>query len=190
MYISKKETGELLIEFFSEEIPAKMQSQSGNQLEVLFKKALDKRKIQYGEIETLTSPRHLAIIIKELDLKQQDQISEKRGPRFDANEKALNGFLSSNNIDLIDTKIKNTNNGKFYFHIKKIKGLRITDMMPEIIHEIIYGFIWSKSQRWGSTELRWARPLRNISLLLNDKIIEGELDLGNSEVIKFTDFTY
>ena len=186
----KKSTGDLLVEFFSEEVPARMQFQSGVHLEESFKKAFDKRDICYGEIEILTGPRHLAIIIKQLDLKQQDQIIEKRGPRFDANEKALNGFLNSNDIDLIDTEIKDTKNGKFHFYIKKIKGLDTKKIIPEIIHEITYGFVWSKSQRWGSTDLRWARPLRNILLLLNDEVVEGELELGNSEVIKFSNHTY
>ena len=186
----KRLTGDLLVEFFSEEIPARMQFQSGVHLEESFKKAFDKKDIRFGEIEIFTGPRHLAIIIKQLDLKQQDQIIEKRGPRFDANEKALNGFLNSNDICLIDTEIKDTKNGKFHFYIKKIKGLETKKIIPEIIHEIIYGFVWSKSQRWGGTELRWARPLRNILLLLNDKVVEGDLELGNSEVIKFTNYTY
>ena len=186
----KKSSGELLIEFFSEEVPARMQFQSGVHLEELFKKAFDKRKIQYSEIEILTSPRHLAIIVKQVKLKQPDQIIEKRGPRFNANEDALKGFLNSNHIDLRDTEIKNTKNGRFYFYIQKIEGLDVKQILPEIIYEIVYGFVWSKSQRWGNTELRWVRPLRNILVLLNDKLVKGVLELGNSEVIKFSNYTY
>ena len=98
------------------------------------------------KLKFLQGPRHLAIIIKQLDLKQQDQIIEKRGPRFDANEKALNGFLNSNDIDLIDTEIKDTKNGKFHFYIKKIKGLETKKIIPEIIHEIIMGLYGQKAR--------------------------------------------
>ena len=136
----KNKNSNLLIEFFSEEIPARMQVQSGINLENLCKKAFNFRGISFGDIDVYTGSRHLAIIVDKLDLKQKGQTIEKRGPRFNADEKALNGFLKSNNIQLSDTTLIDTKNGKFYFYIQKIKGLETIEIIPEIITEIVSGF--------------------------------------------------
>ena len=105
--------GDLLVEFFSEEIPARFQVESGEQLENLFVKKLVSREVSFGSCKTYTGPRHLAIIIRDIDLVQKDQLVEKRGPRLGSDEKAINGFLKSNNISLSDTIVKNTNNGDY-----------------------------------------------------------------------------
>ena len=95
---NKGEKGNLLLELFSEEIPARMQTDSEKQLTNLFEKSLMNRDIGYGPISTFCSPRHLSVIIKNIDLKQKNQIIEKRGPRLGSNEKAIHGFLKSNNL--------------------------------------------------------------------------------------------
>ena len=87
--------------------------------------------------------------------------------------------MKSNNIQLSDTTLIDTKNGKFYFYIQKIKDLETIEIIPEIIAEIVSGFKWAKSQRWGNTEVRWGRPLRNILILLNNKVVKGTLNLGN-----------
>ena len=95
---NKGEKGNLLLELFSEEIPARMQIGSEKQLTNLFEKSLMNRDIGYGPISTFCSPRQLTVIIKNIDLKQKNQIIEKRGPRLGSNEKAIHGFLKSNNF--------------------------------------------------------------------------------------------
>ena len=95
---NKGDKGNLLLELFSEEIPARMQTGSQTQLTNLFEKSLMNRDIGYGPISTFCSPRHLSVIIKNIDLKQKNQIIEKRGPRLGSSEKAIHGFLKSNNI--------------------------------------------------------------------------------------------
>ena len=138
--------GDLLVEFFSEEIPASMQFGSGKQLEDLFQKHLESRDISFNSCKTFTGPRHLAIIIKDIDLIQKDQLIEKRGPRLGANEKAINGFLKSNNINLSDTIVKKTNNGDFYFYSHNVIGANAAKILPDIINKIIYGFVWQKAK--------------------------------------------
>ena len=91
--------GDLLLELFSEEIPARMQSDAESQIESLFKKLLDNKGISYNSILTYSGPRHLALIIKKLDLKQKDQKINKKGPRIGSSRKAIEGFLRSNNIN-------------------------------------------------------------------------------------------
>ena len=187
MYTSR---GNLLLEFFSEEVPARMQPDSEIQLQNLFLKSLQQREIAFESFKTYSGPRHLSITIKNIDLEQKDQKIEKRGPRFDANQEAIDGFLKSNSINLNETVIKETKNGKFYFHSKIIKGQKIYKILPDIVNEIVNGFVWPKSQRWANTDLRWARPLRNIILLLNDNIVKGRVNLGKDIFLNFTNFTF
>ena len=182
--------GNLLLEFFSEEIPARMQLNSETQLQNLFNKSLRQRDIAFDSFKTYSGPRHLSIIIKNIELEQKDQEIEKRGPRFDANQKAIEGFLKSNQLNLDETVIKETKNGKFYFHSKIIKGKKTYEILPDIIKEIVNGFVWPKSQRWGNTDLRWARPLRNIVLLLDDDIVKGKVEIGKHVFLNFTNFTF
>ena len=123
----------------------------------------------------------LSIIINNLDLKQKNQIIEKRGPRVGSDKKAINGFLKSNNIQENDIVIKDTKNGKFYFYHNYINGINTSEVLPDIINEILYSFVWPKSQRWAYSELRWARPLRNILLLLNNQLVEGKVAIDKNK---------
>ena len=182
--------GDLLVEFFSEEIPARLQVGSGEQLENLFVKKLVSRELSFHSCKTYTGPRHLAIIIRDIDLVQKDQLVEKRGPRLGSEEKAINGFLKSNNISLSDTIVKKTNNGDFYFYSQNIVGENTAKILPDIINEIIFDFLWSKSQRWAYSDLKWARPLRNILILLNDEPVEGEIRIGKNTFLNFTNFSF
>ena len=182
--------GDLLVEFFSEEIPARLQVGSGEQLENLFVKKLVSREVSFVSCKTYTGPRHLAIIIRDLDLVQKDQLVEKRGPRLGSDEKAINGFLKSNNISLSDTIVKKTNNGDFYFYSQNIVGENTAKILPDIINEIIFDFLWSKSQRWAYSDLKWARPLRNILILLNDKPVDGKIKIGKNTFLNFTNFSF
>ncbi len=182
--------GDLLVEFFSEEIPARLQVGSGEQLENLFLKKLVSREVSFVSCKTFTGPRHLAIVIRDIDLVQKDQLVEKRGPRLGADEKAINGFLKSNNISLSDTIVKKTNNGDFYFYSQNIVGENTAKILPDIINEIIFDFVWSKSQRWAYSDLKWARPLRNILILLNDEPVDGKIKIGKNTFLNFTNFSF
>ena len=113
MSTNNNKKGKLLLELFSEEIPARMQISSETQLSSLFQKSLIKRDIGYGLFSTFSSSRHLSVIIRNIDLKQKNQIIEKRGPRVGSNKKAINGFVKSNNIQENDIVIKDTKKGKY-----------------------------------------------------------------------------
>ena len=167
-----------------------MQINSEKQLSSLFEKSLIKRDIGYGSFLTFSSSRHLSIIINNLDLKQKNQIIEKRGPRVGSDKKAINGFLKSNNIQENDIVIKDTKNGKFYFYHNHINGINTSEVLPDIINEIIDSFDWPKSQRWAYSELRWARPLRNILLLLNNQLVEGKVAIDKNNSLYFSNYTF
>ena len=183
-------SGNLLFEIFSEEIPARMQLESEKQLERLFKSSLSSRGIGYEECFTYSGPRHLSLIINNIELTQKDKNIEIRGPRVGSNEKALTGFLKSKKINISDTFIKKTKNGDFYFFSDIEKGKKTSQVLPVIIEEILKKFVWPKSQRWSNTTFKWARPLRNILLLLNDEVVKGKFDLGNDCFLTFNNFTF
>ena len=183
-------SGNLLFEIFSEEIPARMQLESEKQLERLFKSSLSSRGIGYEECFTYSGPRHLSLIINNIELTQKDKNIEIRGPRVGSNEKALTGFLKSKKIDISDTFIKKTKNGDFYFFSDIEKGKKTSQVLPVVIEEILKKFVWPKSQRWSNTTFKWARPLRNILLLLNDEVVKGKFDLGNDCFLTFNNFTF
>ena len=132
----EKSRGNLLLEFFSEEIPARMQLNSEIQLQNLFVKSLTQRDIAFESFKTFSGPRHLSIIIKSIELEQKDQKIEKRGPRFDANQKAIDGFLKSNQLNVNEIVLKETNNGKFYFHSQMIKGQKTYEVLPPLFFSI------------------------------------------------------
>src|SRR6056300_263520 len=182
--------GNLLFEIFSEEIPARMQLESEKQLERLFKSSLSSRGIGYEECSTYSGPRHLSLIINNIELTQKDKNIEIRGPRVGSNEKALTGFLKSKKINISDTFIKKTKNGDFYFFSDIEKGKKTSQVLPVVIEEILKKFVWPKSQRWSNTTFKWARPLRNILLLLNDEVVKGKFDLGNDCFLTFNNFTF
>ena len=123
-------------------------------------------------------------------MKQKNQIIEKRGPRLGSNEKAIHGFLKSNNIQENDIVIKDTKNGKFYFYHNHINGINTSEVLPDIINEIIDSFVWPKSQRWAYSELRWARPLRNILLLLNNQLVKGKVAIDKNNSLYFSNYTF
>ena len=123
-----------------------MQLNSETQLQNLFAKSVAKRDIAFESFKTYSGPRHLSIIIKNIELEQKDQKLEKRGPRFDANQNAIDGFLKSNQLNLNETVIKETKHGKFYYYSKIIKGQKTLKILPEIVNEIVNGFVWPKSQ--------------------------------------------
>jgi glycyl-tRNA synthetase beta chain len=183
-------SGNLLFEIFSEEIPARMQLESEKQLERLFKSSLSSRGIVYEECFTYSGPRHLSLIINNIELTQKDKNIEIRGPRVGSNEKALTGFLKSKKINISDTFIKKTKNGDFYFFSDIEKGKKTSQVLPVVIEEILKKFVWPKSQRWSNTTFKWARPLRNILLLLNDEVVKGKFDLGNDCFLTFNNFTF
>lgn len=187
---SDNHRGNLLLEIFSEEIPARMQLESEKQLERLFTSSLSSRNISYEACSTYSGPRHLSIIINNIELTQKDKNIEIRGPRVGSNENALRGFLKSKKINISDTVIKKTKNGDFYFFSDIEKGKKTSQVLPEIIEEILKKFVWPKSQRWSNTTFKWARPLRNILLLLNDEVVKGKVDLGNDCFLTFNNFTF
>jgi len=160
---------DLLLELFSEEIPARMQRRAAEDLKSLITNALVERGCLYEGAQAFATPRRLALHIIGLPAHQPDVKEEKKGPRVGAPQQAIDGFLKGAGLtDLSEATIQNDpKKGDFYIAIVESKGRPTPDVIAEIIPGIIKSFPWPKSMRWGkasaeSGAMRWVRPLHSI----------------------------
>ena len=161
---------DLLLELFSEEIPARMQKQAAEDLKRLVTNALVERGLVYEGAASFATPRRLALHIAGLPARQPDVREEKKGPRVGAPEAAVQGFLRAAGLESLDqAKIETDPKGKgeFYVAILEKAGAATLDVLADVLPQIVRTFPWPKSMRWGagSTKpdtLRWVRPLHSI----------------------------
>ncbi|MGA3063839.1 MAG: glycine--tRNA ligase subunit beta [Methylocystis sp.] len=160
---------DLLLELFSEEIPARMQTQGAADLRRLVTDALVARGLVYEGAASFATPRRLALHIAGLPARQPDTREEKKGPRVGAPEAAIQGFLKSAGLASLDqaTIQKDAKKGEFYVAVIERPGAATIDLLAEIIPAVIKSFPWPKSMRWGEASirpdaLRWVRPLHSI----------------------------
>ena len=178
---------DLLLDLVCEEIPARMQAGACNDLSRLLRKALEDIGVwnDASEIKTLCAPRHLIAYAHDIAVTQPDRVMEKRGPRVDAPDAAIAGFVNSAGISRADLVEEDTPKGTFFFARSHQTGGRTADFLAPIINDILGQFPWPKSQRWGSGKFRWVRPLHRINLLFDGQLIDGALNLGGGAEIKF-----
>ena len=161
---------DLLLELFSEEIPARMQAQAAADLKKLVTDALVERGLTYEGAAAYATPRRLALNLVGLPARQPDTREEKKGPRVGAPEAAVQGFLKSAGLASLDeAKVEADPKGKgeFYVAVIERKGRDTIEVLAEVLPVIIRSFPWPKSMRWGksssnSDALRWVRPLHSI----------------------------
>ncbi|MDR4306819.1 glycine--tRNA ligase subunit beta [Chelatococcus sambhunathii] len=154
---------DLLLELFSEEIPARMQARAAEDLKKLVTDALVERGLTYEGAKAFVTPRRLALVVGGLPARQPDRSEERKGPRVGAPEKALEGFLKAAGLASIDQAVVQSDpKGDFYVARIEKPGRPATDVIAEIVPQIVRGFPWPKSMRWGSGSLRWVRPLHSI----------------------------
>jgi glycyl-tRNA synthetase beta chain len=160
---------DLLLELFSEEIPARMQRQAAVDLKRLVTNALVERNLLYEGAQSFVTPRRLALHVVGLPAAQPDLREERKGPRVGAPDAAIQGFLKSAGLKRIeDARIEtDPKKGSFYVALIEKPGRETKDAIAEIIPAIIRSFQWPKSMRWGAASakpdaLRWVRPLRGI----------------------------
>ncbi|MGB1329549.1 MAG: glycine--tRNA ligase subunit beta [Candidatus Puniceispirillaceae bacterium] len=178
---------DLVIEFVSEEIPARMQAGAGRDLARLIESALTTLGVWHDDsVATgLCAPRHLLAYVTNIAASQPDRIIEKRGPRVDAPEAAIAGFLKSAGVSREELVEEDTPKGRFLFARSEITGGDTAALLAPIIIDILTHFPWPKSQRWGRGKLRWVRPLHRINVLFDGKQLAGALELGDGDAITF-----
>ncbi len=160
---------DLLLELFSEEIPARMQRQAGQDLKRLVTNALVERNLTYEGAQAFVTPRRLALHVVGLPSAQPTSREERKGPRVGAPEAAIQGFLKSAGLARVEdaTIEKDPKKGEFYVAVIEKPGRTTSEAVAEIVPAIVRAFPWPKSMRWGRASvrpdaLRWVRPLRGI----------------------------
>lgn len=180
---------ELLLELFSEEIPARMQARAADDLKRLVTDGLKSAALSFDSAEAHSTPRRLVLAVSGLPDKQPDLNEERRGPRVDAPEKAIAGFLGSAGLTSVDEcEARETEKGTFLFIVTEKKGEATTAVLPGLISGAIDALSWAKSMRWASNDFRWVRPLHSVLAVFGGKLLEGQLDL-RGETLSFTDET-
>src|SRR3954471_21831772 len=159
---------DLLLELFSEEIPARMQARAAEDLQKLVTDALVEAGFLYEGAKAYATPRRLTLHVVGLPAKGRDVREERKGPRVGAPEAALSGFLKSTGLSLDQLQVQaDSKKGEFYVALIERPGRPTAEFLAEILPGIIRGFPWPKSMRWGAASaepgsLRWVRPLHSI----------------------------
>jgi glycyl-tRNA synthetase beta chain len=159
---------DLLLELFSEEIPARMQARAAEDLRKAVTDRLVDAGLLYDGAKTFVTPRRLALAVQGVPVRQPDRREEKKGPRVGAPESAIAGFLKAAGLkSLAEAKVQPDKKGDFYVAVVEKPGRAALDVISEILPEVIKSFPWPKSMRWGPQSkdagaLRWVRPLHSI----------------------------
>ena len=163
---------DLLLELFSEEIPARMQAGAARDLERLMVGALTDRGFLFEGIKAFGGPRRLTLAIAGLPAQQKDVREELKGPKVDAPAAAIEGFLKKTGLTRDQLKVETTPKGDVYIAVIERKGRETPHVLAEIIPEVMAKLPWPKSMRWkpGST-VRWVRPLHSILCTFDGELV-------------------
>ncbi|MEM8760102.1 MAG: glycine--tRNA ligase subunit beta, partial [Pseudomonadota bacterium] len=158
---------DLLLELFSEEIPARMQARAAADLKRLVTDRLVEAGLTYSAAAAFATPRRLTLSLTDLPAETRATREERKGPRTDAPEKAIEGFLRSTGLAREALEVRDDKKGQVYFATIERPGRLATAVVAEAVTATINDFPWPKSMRWGEGSLRWVRPLRRILCLLS-----------------------
>jgi glycyl-tRNA synthetase beta chain len=173
---------QLLLEFFSEEIPARMQKRAEEDLARALGEKLKGAGLEPKAIKTFSSPRRIGAVIDDLPAKAADVNEEKKGPRVGSPDQAIQGFLKSAGLASIDqAQIVEDKKGAFYVAKIERAGRETSAIVQEIVPEIVRAFPWPKSMRSQSSDLQWVRPLHNICCIFDGKPVKISIDGVGSE---------
>ncbi|MGY3609266.1 MULTISPECIES: glycine--tRNA ligase subunit beta [unclassified Bradyrhizobium] len=172
---------DLLLELFSEEIPARMQAKAADDLRRMVTDKLAAEGLVYEGARAFATPRRLALTVHGIPARQPDLKEERRGPRVGGPEPAIQGFLKATGLASIDdAKIQSDKKGDFYIALIEKPGRPALDVLAEILPVIVRTFPWPKSMRWGARSARpgaltWVRPLHAITATFGPETEEPDV---------------
>ena len=160
----------LLIELFSEEIPARMQRRAAEDLKKIVTNGMVDAGLTYAGAAAFSTPRRLTLAVQDVLSESPTIQEERKGPRVDAPDKAIEGFLRGAGLTKDQLEVREEKKGKVYFATIKKPGRPATDIIAEVLENAVRNFPWPKSMRWGAGSLRWVRPLHSIVCILTDDL--------------------
>ncbi len=174
---------ELLLELFSEEIPARMQRRAAQDLARLVTGEMEKAGLAFDEARSYTTPRRLVLVVEGLPTTQPDVREERKGPKVGSPDRAIEGFLKSVGLDSLDQcETREIKGNEFHFAVVEQKGRGTPEVLTEILPGLLAALPWAKSMRWGEGDVRWVRPLQSILCLFDDQPVAftfGHVSSGN-----------
>lgn len=162
---------DFLLEVFSEEIPARMQTAAIDELARRMETALTEARLAFSGIEKFVTPRRLAVRVNGLPMQQPDLSSERKGPKVGAPAGALDGFCRSVGLTVEQLEQRDIKGEMFYFAVVEQKGQSTKAALTGIVEGALRDFPWPKSMRWGAHAMTWVRPLKNICCLLEGEVV-------------------
>jgi glycyl-tRNA synthetase beta chain len=188
---------QLLLELFSEEIPARMQAQAGRDLERMMRDGLSAAGLISEGMKAYAGPRRLSLVVEGLPIAQADRDEELKGPRVGAPDQAIDGFLRKTGL----TRDQLVQQDGVWFGRIQSKGRPTTEIVAELVEQTVRNFPWPKSMTWGSGKLRWVRPLQRILCVFDREIVpisfegltagdlsQGHRFMGSGQVFRARDF--
>ncbi|MGD9670407.1 MAG: glycine--tRNA ligase subunit beta [Hyphomicrobiaceae bacterium] len=168
---------ELLLEIFSEEIPARMQGRAADDLKRLVVEGLKARGLEVGDALSFATPRRLTLAVENVPAKSPAISEERKGPRVGAPEKAVEGFLKAAGLKSVEEAevVKDEKKGDYYVARIEKPGRAATEIVAETVPDVMGRFPWPKSMRWGSSSFLWVRPIHSILCLLGGKVVDFEV---------------
>jgi glycyl-tRNA synthetase beta chain len=181
---------DLLLEFLSEEIPARMQPRAVEDLRKLVTDRLVASGLVYEGAKAFATPRRLALSVHGVPARQPDIKEEKKGPRVGAPENAVAGFLKAAGLKSIkEAKVQPDKKGDFYVAVIDRPGRPAIEVIAEVIPEVARTFPWPKSMRWGNGRFNWVRPLHSVVATFGPETEEPEIVRFEVDGIKAGDET-
>ncbi|MEO1138786.1 MAG: glycine--tRNA ligase subunit beta [Pseudomonadota bacterium] len=166
---------DLLIELFSEEIPARMQARASEDLKKRMTDGLVEAGLTYAGAAAFATPRRLVLALDGLLANSPTLREERKGPRVDAPDKAIEGFLRGAGVAREDLEVRDEKKGQVYVATITKPGRPAAQIVAEVLEDVIRNFPWPKSMRWGTGGLRWVRPLHSILCILTDDAGEAAI---------------
>ena len=160
---------DLLIELFSEEIPARMQGRAADDLKKLMTDGMVEAGLTYASAAAFSTPRRLCLTVEGLLAESPTVREERKGPKVGAPDKAIEGFLRGAGLTRDQLEERDTPKGAVYFASFQKQGRPAPEIIAEVLEQTIRTFPWPKSMRWGAGSLRWVRPLYSILCVLSDE---------------------
>jgi len=168
---------QLLLELFSEEIPARLQQRACEDLKRLIVDGLAAHGLVCGQALAFSTPRRLSLVIEDVPATSPAISEERKGPRVGAPEKAIQGFLKSAGLTSIDEAevVADAKKGDYYVVRIDKPGRPASELIAEVIPEVAARFPWPKSMRWGSGDFQWIRPLKSVLCLFDGQVVPFEI---------------
>jgi glycyl-tRNA synthetase beta chain len=181
---------ELLLELFSEEIPARMQARAAEDLQRLMTDKLHAAGLHFTLARTYVTPRRLTLVVEELPASQPDVREERKGPRVGSPQAAIDGFLKSAGLKSVkECEERDTGKGVFYFATIERKGQPTGQVLPAIVTACVQEMPWPKSMRFADLTQRWVRPLHHVLAVFDGAALEGAVPMGGNAKLAFTSRT-